>query len=294
MFYNPYVVAFSALIAHLINRLYHNRKYSIYDANLEEWTSILKLSTDWRFAEVKQLSTRYIELFEMDPVDKIELYQGYNVDRRLLIPSYTALVNRLEPLSIHEGRRLTLETALLIATARECARGKALESGRHSPTVASVSAEHMVTIITDVFGLANVSPNSPSLEPISEGTGPSAFTAACVTPARIITTASQSAVPTQAKTEEPQTPTRMRKTQSETVTSPDTQSGPKVPGFMSSLFGNTSTAQSTNTANTGSSSGHDTTHGPPSATSTTANTTNGSNKPKTGQSVVRTIVSFAL
>lgn len=147
----------------------------------------------------------------MDPVDKIELYQRCKVDSQLLIPSYSALVNRLEPLSIHEGRRLTLETALLIATARECARGKAVESGRHSPTVASVSSEHMVSIITEVFGLANVSPNSPSLEPISEGTGPAAFTAACVTLARIVASASatQSAAPTQTKKEEPQSPTLM-------------------------------------------------------------------------------------
>ena len=131
----------------------YNRKYSIYDANVDEWSSILKLSYNWKFAEVKRLSSRYLELFEIDPIQKIELYQLYEIDKRLLIPSYMALINRQEPLSITEGRRLSLETALMIATARECARGKPLESGKHSPTVASVNKESMVEIIKDVFGL---------------------------------------------------------------------------------------------------------------------------------------------
>ncbi|THG98442.1 hypothetical protein EW026_g3747 [Hermanssonia centrifuga] len=148
--------------------VFYNPKYSIYDANVEEWTSILRLAYDWRFAEVKRLACRYLEKFEMDPVDKIELYQMYEVDKRLLIPSYISLVNRLEPLNIHEGRRLSLETALLLATARECARGKPLDSGRHSPTIASVAVDAMVSIIREVFGLTNSSPSSPSLEPISE------------------------------------------------------------------------------------------------------------------------------
>lgn len=109
------------------------RKYSIYDANVDEWSSILKLSYEWRFPKVKRLASRYLEKYEIDPIQKIELYQLYEIDKRLLIPSYIALVNRQEPLSITEGRRLSLETALMIATARECARGRPLDSGKHSP-----------------------------------------------------------------------------------------------------------------------------------------------------------------
>ncbi|KIP01472.1 hypothetical protein PHLGIDRAFT_80546, partial [Phlebiopsis gigantea 11061_1 CR5-6] len=102
--------------------VFYNPKYYVYDANAEEWISILKLAHIWRFLEVKRMATRYLEDFTLDPVRKIELYQWYELDKRLLIPSYVALITRLEPLSLDEGRRLSLETALLIATARECAR----------------------------------------------------------------------------------------------------------------------------------------------------------------------------
>jgi hypothetical protein len=98
-----------------------------------------------------------------------------------------ALINRQEPLSIIEGRRLSLETALMIATARECARGKPLESGKHSPTVASVNRESMVQIIKEVFGLGDVTPSSPALGPIYDGAGPAAFAATPLSPSRIVT-----------------------------------------------------------------------------------------------------------
>lgn len=132
--------------------VFYNPKYYVYDANAEEWISILKLSHLWNFAEIKQMACRYLEDFTLDPIRKIELYQAYDVDKRLLIPAYTELVNRLEPLSLEEGRRLTLETALLIATARECARGK-LQSGKHTPVSASVKPDAMVDIIKEAEGL---------------------------------------------------------------------------------------------------------------------------------------------
>ncbi|KAI0688442.1 hypothetical protein BC835DRAFT_1284594 [Cytidiella melzeri] len=171
--------------------VFYNPKYSIYDANVDEWSSILKLAYDWKFAEVKRLASRYLEQFLIDPIQKIELYQQYEIDRRLLIPSYMALINRREPLSITEGCCLSLETALMIATARECARGKPLESGKHSPTVASVNKESMVEIIKEVFGLGNVSPGSPNLDPIYNGAGPAAFAATPLSPSKIVTSPSK-------------------------------------------------------------------------------------------------------
>lgn len=185
VFYNPCVSGSTSTNLGANSNI--SRKYSVYDANVDEWSSILKLSYEWKFAEVKRLACRYLERFEIDPIQKIELYQLYELDKRLLIPSYIALINRQEPLSIAEGRRLSLETALLIATARECARGKPMETGRHSPTVASVNKETMVEIIKEVFSLANSSPSSPSLEPIFEGSGPSAFAATPLSPSKVVT-----------------------------------------------------------------------------------------------------------
>lgn len=156
--------------------VFYNPKYSIYDATVEDWSAILKLSYDWRFGEVQKLCCRELEKFNIEPLAKIELYQTYDLDKKLLVPSYIALCARPEPLTIREGRQLGLETALLLATARECARGILTESGARSPAPASLEAEDMTNIIKDVFGLSP-GPPSPDLTPSEPltGTGLSTF-----------------------------------------------------------------------------------------------------------------------
>ncbi|EJF57166.1 hypothetical protein BD309DRAFT_840413, partial [Dichomitus squalens] len=142
--------------------VFYNPKYSIYDATLDDWIAILKLAYDWRFGEVKKLCTREIEKFIIQPVPKIELYQQYELDKKLLIPSFLYLCMRAEPLSLKEGRQIGLETALLIATARECARGKPAGNGARSPTAADLEEDELVSIIKEIFGLT-AGPPSPSL-----------------------------------------------------------------------------------------------------------------------------------
>ncbi|KAH9949295.1 hypothetical protein B0H21DRAFT_147599 [Amylocystis lapponica] len=154
--------------------VFYNPKYSIYDANVEDWSVILKMSYDWRFPEVKRLACRELEKFEIAPLHKIELYQMYEVDRKLLIPSYIAMCARTEPISPQEGRRLSLETALLLASAREMARGTLTAAGPRSPLTVQVEDDDMVTIIKDVFGLTN-GPPSPSLTPLETPSGRAAF-----------------------------------------------------------------------------------------------------------------------
>ncbi|KAH9912775.1 uncharacterized protein BXZ73DRAFT_4888, partial [Epithele typhae] len=153
--------------------IFYNPKYSIYDAPLDDWLAILKLSYDWRFGEIKKLCTRKIETFTIEPIPKIELYQTYELDRRLLIPSFLYLCMRREPLSLKEGRTIGLETALLVATARECARGKPM-NGVRSPTAANLEEDDMVTIIKEVFGLL-AGPPSPSLVPLNRLAGVSSY-----------------------------------------------------------------------------------------------------------------------
>ncbi|THH17459.1 hypothetical protein EUX98_g9129 [Antrodiella citrinella] len=140
--------------------VFYNPKYSIYDAMVEDWSAILKLSYEWRFAEVKQLACRELEKFTIDPVQKIWLYQCYDVDRKLLVPSYSALTIRVKPLSIDEGRLLGMETALLLAEAREYARGPTTPSGARSPSSANLEQDEMSTIIA---GLFNINMSAPSI-----------------------------------------------------------------------------------------------------------------------------------
>ncbi|KAH9915391.1 uncharacterized protein B0H18DRAFT_96695 [Fomitopsis serialis] len=156
--------------------VFYNPKYSIYDATVEDWSAILKLAFDWRFAEVKKLCVRELEKFEIPALRKIELYQAYELDKKLLIPSYIAMCMRPEPLSIKEGRQLGLETALLLATARESARGRPSGSpGQLCSSPVTAGGEDMVSIIKDVFGIT-AGPPSPSLTPLENIGSASAFT----------------------------------------------------------------------------------------------------------------------
>ncbi len=96
------------------------------------------------------------------------MYQTHELDKKLLISSYAALTIRPEPLSFSEGKRLGLETALMLATARECARAAPSNGGR-SPTAADCNDEVLVGIIRQIFGLAP-GPPSPDLTPIDHRT----------------------------------------------------------------------------------------------------------------------------
>lgn len=92
----------------------------------------------------------------MSDVERIHVYQKYEVDRNLLISRYAALCEREEPLSVAEGMRLGMETALTIARAREIARSKPLDGGLRSPTKANVPVATLQDIIRDIFTISPI------------------------------------------------------------------------------------------------------------------------------------------
>ncbi|EMD33234.1 hypothetical protein CERSUDRAFT_160824 [Gelatoporia subvermispora B] len=148
--------------------VFYNPQYSIYDATVEDWTAVLKLAFDWRFQEVKKLVTRELEKFALDPVFKIELYQSYELDRKLLIPAFIQLCTRPEPIDVKEGRQLGIETALLVAQARERARSSRVAT----PT--EFADTELASVIKDVFGI--VEPAVSALSPLAGTSGCGAFT----------------------------------------------------------------------------------------------------------------------
>ncbi|KAH9042754.1 hypothetical protein EDB85DRAFT_2227017 [Lactarius pseudohatsudake] len=139
--------------------VFYNPKYSLYDATIEEWTSILKLAHAWSSIEVKELAIRGLEGLQIPALQKIVLYQTYDVDRNYLQTAYTALTVRDEPITIEEGRELGLETSLQLARAREVARapvfsGRGVGNPRSPVNLAGVELN---AIINDIFGLASAS-----------------------------------------------------------------------------------------------------------------------------------------
>lgn len=134
----------------------HFRKYSIYEANVEEWSSILKLAHKWDFVEVKAFALRELEQLEMPALDKIILYHTQDIDRNLLQSAYTALTVRDEPITIDEGWQLGLETALRLAHAREFARAPVF-SGKRAGTARSsvnITGPELDTLINQLFNLS--------------------------------------------------------------------------------------------------------------------------------------------
>ena len=83
-----------------------------------EWTSILSLATRWDFTDIRTLAIREIQSLDISPIDKIVLAQEFDISGRWLLAAYTALCERAEPLSISEGTRLGLETAMRVAQLR--------------------------------------------------------------------------------------------------------------------------------------------------------------------------------
>jgi hypothetical protein len=156
--------------------VFYNPKYSIYEADVEEWTSILKLAHQWEFIEAKALALRELEELEIPALQKIITYHTHDIDRNLLQKAYTDLTIRNDPISIEEGRLLGLETALLLARAREFARAPVFnskKSGAQRPPI-NVSDGELDALIQDIFQLSplNGAPERPVTPqtPTSRGT----------------------------------------------------------------------------------------------------------------------------
>jgi len=127
--------------------VFYNPKYSIYTTSVENWTKILVLAQRWGFKEVEQLCIRELENLSIPPVEKIQIYQEFRIDRSRLLSSFAALTSRPNPLSLEEGQKVGLETALQIARARELSRGA------HAKPSAVLNEAELRSVIRDTFEL---------------------------------------------------------------------------------------------------------------------------------------------
>ncbi|KIL00861.1 hypothetical protein PAXRUDRAFT_29487 [Paxillus rubicundulus Ve08.2h10] len=141
--------------------VFYNPKYSLYEAPLETWLSILRLANRWNFDSVKELSVRELEKLTIESVEKIAIYHDHNISRLYLLPSYIDICKRDKPLSFTEGMKLGMETVLRIADARERVRQHASESGVRTPTFDDFEDAEVEVLIREVFGLGS-RPTSPS------------------------------------------------------------------------------------------------------------------------------------
>lgn len=132
----------------------YNPQYSLYNAPVEIWLSIINLAHRWNFCNVKDLAIRELEKLDIEPIEKIVAYHEYKINKTFLIPAYIAVCKREKPLSFTEGMSLGMETVLRIADARERARQQAAESGIRSPTFDDFEDAVMEDMVREVFGVS--------------------------------------------------------------------------------------------------------------------------------------------
>lgn len=85
---------------------------------VDEWASVLKLSTKWEFKMLRQAAIDALIALQIGPVDRIVLARQYDI-RHWMVPALNELAKRPQPLGLEEGTKLGLETALKLASVRE-------------------------------------------------------------------------------------------------------------------------------------------------------------------------------
>ncbi|KAH9177504.1 hypothetical protein EDB89DRAFT_1412929 [Lactarius sanguifluus] len=141
--------------------VFYNREYSIYSATLEKWKRILALARKWGFFQVEKLCVRELEKLIIPPVEKIQIYQYFNLSPDLLRSSYVALAIRAEPLEFEEGKKLGDSTSLKITRARELARGPGPDGATSSATIQLQESEIQL-VVKDIFRLHGLAPAPPT------------------------------------------------------------------------------------------------------------------------------------
>ncbi|KAH9072804.1 hypothetical protein EDB83DRAFT_131732 [Lactarius deliciosus] len=138
--------------------VFYNREYSIYSATFEKWTRILGLARKWGFFRVERLCVQELQKLVIPPVEKIQIYQYFNLSPDLLRGSYVALTIRAEPLELEEGKKLGDSTSLKITRARELARGP----GATSSATIQLQESEIQLVVKDIFRLHGSPAPTPS------------------------------------------------------------------------------------------------------------------------------------
>ncbi|KAG2136384.1 uncharacterized protein EDB93DRAFT_1091806 [Suillus bovinus] len=131
----------------------------------DHWLSILELSTIWQFPEIKQLAIDELQKLNIEPVEKITIYDKYQIDRSLLLSAYKFLCKRASHISEEEGERLRMPTVLRIYEARERAYGGPAENRIRNPISAGAGDEELEKILIDVFSLKGHATNGQDAQP---------------------------------------------------------------------------------------------------------------------------------
>ncbi|KAG6873146.1 hypothetical protein C0992_008991 [Termitomyces sp. T32_za158] len=137
--------------------VFYNSKYSLFDWTVEDWTTILELSQKWKFGEVRNLAIRELGKLTIPLIERITLYQRFEVDQDLLIPLYGTLCSRPEALDEEESEAIGMKTTVLIFRAREHLRAQPSNGGM-SPLPSQLNVSDVHNILRNLLDASPVSP----------------------------------------------------------------------------------------------------------------------------------------
>jgi hypothetical protein len=118
-----------------------------------DWIVILRLAAQWKFMEVKELAISRLELFEMEVIKRIQLYQACWVSEKYLFPLYLQLASREELLGLDEAQALGIETFVLIQQARERLRAQTTTT-ELSPVRDNLERKDLLDIVASTFNIS--------------------------------------------------------------------------------------------------------------------------------------------
>ncbi|KAJ7180579.1 hypothetical protein C8R46DRAFT_1318570 [Mycena filopes] len=105
-----------------------------------QWTSVLSLASRWDFTSLRELAIQH--LFTMTSVvERIAVARRYDI-LEWLVPAYTEVCERKDPLTLAEGRLLGVDDVICIGQVRHMIR-YAANLNRHHDSV--------VELVRDVF-----------------------------------------------------------------------------------------------------------------------------------------------
>jgi hypothetical protein len=122
---------------HLLTDARRRRNFAARDiASAEEWTSVLSLASRWEFTSLCELAMQHLFAIT-SAVERIALGRRYDIPG-WLVPAYTEVCERKDPLTLGEGRLLGLDDAILIGQVRHMIRYSSNLNRHHDSIVALV------------------------------------------------------------------------------------------------------------------------------------------------------------
>jgi hypothetical protein len=121
-----------------------NRDFSKSDnKTVDDWTAVLSLASKWEFATIRQLAINRLARLA-SPVERITRAVKYGVDDWLL-PAYTELCARDEPLTLEEGLKLGIRDVIFVGQVRSSIRRDSGFRYKHEQIIAEELEAHTPT-----------------------------------------------------------------------------------------------------------------------------------------------------